>query len=557
MLKTIFKAVAVSAVAAFFCVGCSDKNNGGGEEPGEGGGTKTSYTVTFDPNDGTVSPTSAKTGTDGKLDSLPTPTRDGYTFDGWYTAATGGTAVAAGNVYTANTTIYARWTDKPLTPPDTANPSDTTGGETKSSYTVTFDPNGGTVNPTSDTTGADGKLDSLPTPTRNGYDFDGWYTAQTDGTEVTSGNTYTANTTIYAQWTAVVVNPAGVYTIKFDACGGTVNPKSVNTDAEGVLIGPLPTPTRSGCRFDGWYTSSSTWGTRILVGKMFSENTTIYAQWSVTITFDADGDSTYQATSTFKAGGRLSSLPLPTKSGFIFEGWYTMKTGGNKISLATVFDSSSTIYTQWGDFTLTDDRDGKVYNRIRIETQIWMAENLNYSTTGSRCYGDSLASCAKYGRLYNWTTAMDGKPSSSNSPSGVQGVCPAGWHIPSRNEWSTLVSYVGSSTSGKKLKSTAGWNDYKEKSGNGTDDFGFSALPGGHGNSADKFLNADSSGYWWSATEDSAKYAWNRAMWSYADSTGSMNRYTVTTTNGDGQSFKHYNGSIEKTFLFSVRCVQD
>ena len=108
MFKSIFKAVAVSAVAAFFCVGCGDKSDDG---PGDDDvRTNAPYTITFNAGDGTVSPTSAKTGEDGKLASLPTPTRSGYAFDGWYTAATGGTAVSTGTAFSKDATIYARWT---------------------------------------------------------------------------------------------------------------------------------------------------------------------------------------------------------------------------------------------------------------------------------------------------------------------------------------------------------------------------------------------------------------------------------------------------------------
>jgi uncharacterized repeat protein (TIGR02543 family) len=120
MLKSIFKIVGVLSVAAIFCVGCGDKGDEGPDDD-EGGGTKSSYTITFDPTGGTVSPTSGKTGADGKLASLPTPTRSDYTFNGWFTAATGGTAVTASTVFTTNTTIYAQWTAVPVNPPATLN----------------------------------------------------------------------------------------------------------------------------------------------------------------------------------------------------------------------------------------------------------------------------------------------------------------------------------------------------------------------------------------------------------------------------------------------------
>jgi len=107
--------------------------------------------------------------------------------------------------------------------------------------------------------------------------------------------------------------------------------------------------------------------------------------------------------------------------------------------------------------------------------------------------------------LYNWETAMNGAASSNAVPSGVQGVCPEDWHLPSYEEWTTLVDYAGGpSTAGAKLKSTDGWRN----NGNGTDDYRFSALPGGsiHEHIGD-------GGYWWSATEDaSVSRAYSRQM---------------------------------------------
>jgi uncharacterized protein (TIGR02145 family) len=168
-----------------------------------------------------------------------------------------------------------------------------------------------------------------------------------------------------------------------------------------------------------------------------------------------------------------------------------------------------------------------------------MAENLNYNTLFSKCHGDNPANCAKYGRLYDWSAAMGFLPScnSSSCSSQIQskhkGICPAGWHIPSDAEWDVLMDYVGgSSTAGTKLKATSGWN--------GTDEYGFSALPGGYGYSFSDggFSNNNVShrSLWWSATEGDANYAYSRDM-----SVGA----NVDRINYD------------KSYLYSVRCVQD
>ena len=121
--------------------------------------------------------------------------------------------------------------------------------------------------------------------------------------------------------------------------------------------------------------------------------------------------------------------------------------------------SSSVFIPTDGDY-IVDSRDGQVYRTIAIGSQTWMAQNLNYDEKGY-CYNEDDANCAKYGRLYGF----DNK------------ICPAGWHLPTIDEWNTLFNYVGgASVAGKVLKSTTSWNDL----GNGTDDYIFSALPAGN-----------------------------------------------------------------------------
>jgi uncharacterized protein (TIGR02145 family) len=167
-----------------------------------------------------------------------------------------------------------------------------------------------------------------------------------------------------------------------------------------------------------------------------------------------------------------------------------------------------------------DPRDGKFYKTVEIGNQVWMAENLNYAAKGSKCYKNKEAYGAKYGRLYDWETAKK--------------ACPAGWHLPSNAEWQTLVDFVGGKDiASKKLKSTSGWKN----GGNGTDEYGFLALPGGFGSSDGSFGKAGNRGYWWSATEYYTNYAWIRSMGFYYEYVYRYNDF--------------------KTNLFSVRCVQD
>jgi uncharacterized protein (TIGR02145 family) len=188
------------------------------------------------------------------------------------------------------------------------------------------------------------------------------------------------------------------------------------------------------------------------------------------------------------------------------------------IALLLALFSIATFAQQKGSFT--DPRDGKNYKTVKIGVQTWMTEDLKYAP-GGKCYNDDIDYCKKYGRLYPWEAAKK--------------VCPSGWHLPSDAEWTKLTDFVGgSSTAGTKLKAKSGWNN----NGNGMDDeYGFSALPGGFGLSDDGFLNVGISGFWWSATESSASYAWGRLIdYNYAK----VGRY-------DGG----------KPYFYPVRCVQD
>ncbi|MBR2210625.1 MAG: fibrobacter succinogenes major paralogous domain-containing protein [Fibrobacter sp.] len=218
--------------------------------------------------------------------------------------------------------------------------------------------------------------------------------------------------------------------------------------------------------------------------------------------------------------------------------------------------------------SLTDSRDGQTYMTVSIGSQTRTAESLNYAYTGvpynydgytsdstSWCYDNAPANCAKYGRLYTWAAAMDsvgewstngkgcgdGKKcsvASAGSATLVRGVCPKGWHLPSYDEWDALFTAVGgSSTAGTKLKSATGWAWDDDISGNGTDTFGFSALPAGIRNSSGYYGNEGYSALFWSSSEGSSNYA--SCMYLYSE-IGSARL-----------------GNDSKNYGFSVRCLKD
>ena len=210
--------------------------------------------------------------------------------------------------------------------------------------------------------------------------------------------------------------------------------------------------------------------------------------------------------------------------------------------------------------TMTDERDGKVYKTVKIGNQTWMAENLNYYDSTnisvkekSWCYGKydngDSSTCDVAGRLYTWAAAIDsvklandadnpqdcGFRKACNLPAKVQGVCPPDWHLPSRAEWKALLTAVGGqSSAGKVLKSQSGWY----KNGNGTDAFGFSALPAGDKYYKGDFSNEGRLAEFWSSTEYiNSDEAYHMDL-SYEDGYANLSGYA-------------------KYYGFSVRCVKD
>jgi uncharacterized protein (TIGR02145 family) len=166
----------------------------------------------------------------------------------------------------------------------------------------------------------------------------------------------------------------------------------------------------------------------------------------------------------------------------------------------------------------TDSRNGQKYRTVTIGGKTWMAQNLNYQTGKSWCYGDDNSNCEIYGRLYDWNTAKT--------------ACPTGWHLPSQKEWNDLVVAAGGNVAGKALKSTYGW----VSGGNGADEFGFSALPSGGRELDGTFDIVGEGGVWWTAKEDGVGGAYYRIM-------NNENRVDEFANDKRGGS--------------SVRCLQD
>lgn len=338
--------------------------------------------------------------------TLPTPTKYGYDFVGWNSQEDGkgfsvGTNTLADKVV-AYRTLYAQWRAKKITVSfDTNQGSGSSVPDSVNAITVTY---GSTYA-------------NLPTTGRVGYDFNGWYTDATGGTKVekTTGVTR-ENHTLYAHWTAKK------YTVLFDQVGGTFPGGTTKMFIDQTYDDTykLPEePARTGYTFLGWYTRQSS-GTKV-------ENTTrvttagyyvLYAHWvanEYTVTFDAqggtfpDGDSRKAVYQTYY---QAYSVPQqnPTRSGYVFEGWYTQKTDGTQVTTMTSMDTAKdhTLYARWrqikettvtvGEVTLTfegtpvyakTDSEGKVtkggsssdYNIMLEEGELTLKNATVYSST--------------------------------------------------------------------------------------------------------------------------------------------------------------------------------
>ena len=345
--------------------------------------TANQYRITFDADGGNVTPSTKQVTYDQKYGELPTPTKTGYTFEGWFmddsTQITSNDTVKI----TEDKTLKAHWQGATYTL--TVNPNGGTWNgssaqqtvtgtynETKtianptapSGYTVTLNNDGtttqitqtktftgwtssgkGNINGTTYTFGdGNGTITAqytennvtLPTPTKTGYTFDGWYTASTGGNKVNTTYKPTNDITLYARWTA------NQYKITFDGNGATGIPASKDV-TYGEKYGELPTPTKDGYEFDGWYKED---GTKVTEDDIvdITEETKLTAGWlgaEYTVNFDADGGNTSVTSKKVKNGGKYGELPTPTKEGYTFVGWYD--TENNKIESTTTANISSDV----------------------------------------------------------------------------------------------------------------------------------------------------------------------------------------------------------------------
>lgn len=321
--------------------------------------TKRSYTATFNGNGGsTPSPSSITKEYNTALGTLPTCSRTGYTFLGWYTASSGGTKISTTTVVTKDITYYAQWSIN--------------------SYTLTFNPNGGTVTPTSKNLEYNSAYGTLPTPTRASdaqytYTFAGWYTAATGGTQVTAATKMAAkDTTVYAHWTSNTRS----YTVSYQTTYGTLNrtSQSVAYNSKGSCTLTMPDNTAEFTyTFVGWYTAANGGGTKVgseltLETPAIKGTVTYYAYVtrstkSYTHTFNANGGGTVSPATITKAyNTALGTLPTVSRTGYTFVGWFdtSAASGGTQATTTTKVTGTKTWYARWSinSYTFTFDKNG-------------------------------------------------------------------------------------------------------------------------------------------------------------------------------------------------------
>ncbi len=291
------------------------------------------YTVTFNANGGSVSPAQMKTGADSRLASLPTPTRSGYTFDGWYTAAEGGEQITTIYVFNRDTTVYAHWT------------------AASTRYTVIFNANGGTVTPTSGVTGADGRLTT--TVANPNAPADAVYF---------SGNAYKIySTTLNWESAKAYCGELNGHLASITSAEEQSFIDSLNANSARLWIGGYRDDN-----FNWFWVTGEPWGyTNWAAGEpndsgnvVSNENRVALwpRQWN-----DLNENNTGEQSGFVCEWDGIPSLPVPTRDGYTFDGWYTAASGGNQVTANTVFTRDTTIYAHWSGGPVTEG-DGWKYD---------------------------------------------------------------------------------------------------------------------------------------------------------------------------------------------------
>ena len=371
--------------------------------------SKPLYTVTFQGNGGSFSDgTTVKTiptinGVIG--DNMPAnPTKSGSYFIGWGTDTTfnKSTLYDSQTAITANTTLYALWSTSSTYTAAFYNNIGADGGQ----VIATIYPNPSCQIPAS----------SLPSPTRSGYTFSGWYdNMNCTGTAFTGGSKISSNMSYYAKWT-----PA-TYTLTYNGNGGTISSPSSVSVTNGKFIVPAA-PTRSGYIFIEWNLMSDGSGQPMYSTSDISANTMVYAIWqqNVAVTFDANG-GTFDIgapTTIVVKNNKLTALPVPpSRDGYTFLGWGTSPLSTSLVDLTGNFSSSVTLYAVWSPvYTVTFNSNGGAWDGNGTQANVLTAYgNVLYLPESPTRNGYTFA---------GWNTAGDGSGAAFNAGTDVNGNIP-------------------------------------------------------------------------------------------------------------------------------------
>ncbi|MDR0562347.1 MAG: InlB B-repeat-containing protein [Spirochaetaceae bacterium] len=260
-------------------------------------------------------------------------------------------------------------------------------------YTVTFDPAGGTVVTTAVQVNSGKTLSDLPIPTKDGYDFVGWFTqnGSQQGIQFDTVIPITKDITLYARWKTVGTPDPVMYTITFNAGEGAVEPATIKAEAGASLGDHLPAAARSGYTFGGWYTAQNGGGTQFTATTPVTANITVYAKWTTgqtaqyTVTFNPDGGTVSPTTAQVNSGETVGTLPAPAKTGYTFGGWYTAQNGGGtQFTATTPVTANITVYAKWTALPSSSGANalsGKTY--VDLDTKIVFSSTASGAVNGT------------------------------------------------------------------------------------------------------------------------------------------------------------------------------
>jgi uncharacterized protein (TIGR02145 family) len=324
--------------------------------------------------------------------------------------------------------------------------------------------------------------------------------------------TFEGSTTDNTKYTVTVLSDASGATGDGDYATGVQVTISAGTAPTGTQFKNWTSKSK-GVSFDNDGSSTTTFSmpaNDVEVTAVFETKTDQTPKYTVTVSSESKGADLF-GTGSHEAGTTVVISVKKPPIGQQFKNWTSTNSSvsiekSNSATTTFTMPPSNVTVTANFEYVVTDIRDGQKYPTVVINDKAWTAKNINFeATTGSWCYGDDPKNCEKYGRLYDWEAATT--------------ACPPGWHLPTRQEWGDLAVFAGGTgddgekgeVAGKKLRAKSGWDD--SEWGNGTDDYGFAALPGGsrrYDNT--EFINVGKVGIWWTSTSPKDGEAISRSM---------------------------------------------